>query len=40
MKKKYGSEGWFQEKFLAEHFSVKDALKLSITSSLETLLVI
>lgn len=40
MKKKYGSEGWFQEKFLAEHISVKDALKLSITSSLETLLVI
>eukprot|EP00268_Persea_americana_P016037 TRINITY_DN17607_c0_g1_i2.p1 TRINITY_DN17607_c0_g1~~TRINITY_DN17607_c0_g1_i2.p1 ORF type:complete len:536 (-),score=90.23 TRINITY_DN17607_c0_g1_i2:410-2017(-) len=38
MKKKYGSEGWFQEKFLAEHISVKDALKLSMTSSIETLL--
>ncbi|KAI3797300.1 hypothetical protein L1987_32556 [Smallanthus sonchifolius] len=39
MKKKYASEVWFQEKFSFEHIiSVKDALKLSITPSLETLL--
>ncbi|KVI07715.1 Pseudouridine synthase, catalytic domain-containing protein [Cynara cardunculus var. scolymus] len=38
MKKKYASEVWFQEKFSSEHISVKDALKLSITHSLELLL--
>ncbi|KAI7728098.1 hypothetical protein M8C21_032973, partial [Ambrosia artemisiifolia] len=39
MKKKYASEVWFQEKFSFEHIvSVKDALKQSITHSLETLL--
>ncbi|KAF6172551.1 hypothetical protein GIB67_007064 [Kingdonia uniflora] len=38
MKKKYGSELWFQEKFLTKLLSVKDALTLSITNSLETLL--
>ncbi|XP_076948554.1 uncharacterized protein LOC143620843 [Bidens hawaiensis] len=39
MKKKYASEVWFQEKFSFEHIiTVKDALKLSITHSLETLL--
>ncbi|KAK9059436.1 hypothetical protein SSX86_020138 [Deinandra increscens subsp. villosa] len=36
MKKKYASEVWFQEKSSFEHIiSVKDALKLSITNSLE-----
>lgn len=38
MKKKYASEVWFQEKFSSAHISVKDALKLSITHSLEILL--
>ncbi|KAI3875833.1 hypothetical protein MKX03_023756 [Papaver bracteatum] len=38
LKKKYGSELWFEDKFHAEHFTVKDAFKLAITSSLETLL--
>ncbi|RZC66849.1 hypothetical protein C5167_010548 [Papaver somniferum] len=38
LKKKYGSERWFEEKFHAEHVTVKDAFKLAITSSLETLL--
>ncbi|XP_077231516.1 pseudouridine synthase family protein [Tasmannia lanceolata] len=38
MQRKYGSEDWFQKKFLNGHISVKDALKLSITDSLETLL--
>ncbi|KAJ4962712.1 hypothetical protein NE237_022651 [Protea cynaroides] len=40
MKTKYGSEPWFREMFLAEHISVKDALKLSIIDSLEALLAI
>ncbi|KAL5706280.1 tRNA pseudouridine(55) synthase [Ranunculus cassubicifolius] len=35
MRMKYGSEPWFQEQL---HVSVKDALKLSITKSLETFL--
>ncbi|PON93993.1 hypothetical protein TorRG33x02_103830 [Trema orientale] len=39
MKKKYGSEPWFQRKSLSECVSVKDALKTSITKPLETLLV-
>ncbi|KAM0014580.1 putative pseudouridine synthase, catalytic domain superfamily, tRNA pseudouridine synthase Pus10 [Helianthus debilis subsp. tardiflorus] len=39
MKEKYASEVWFQEKFSFERIiSVKDALKQSITHSLETLL--
>lgn len=38
MKKKYGSELWFQEKFLSGHISVKDVFKLCITPPLETLL--
>ncbi|XP_057974327.1 uncharacterized protein LOC131162156 [Malania oleifera] len=38
MEKKYGSELWFQEKFLSERISAKDALKLSITNALEKLL--
>ncbi|XP_042495230.1 tRNA pseudouridine synthase Pus10 isoform X1 [Macadamia integrifolia] len=38
MKRKYGSEPWFQEKFLTEHTSVKDALKLLIIDSLGSLL--
>ncbi|KAF9621480.1 hypothetical protein IFM89_021784 [Coptis chinensis] len=39
MKNKYGSELWCQEeKLLAEHVSLKDALKMSVTDSLETLL--
>ncbi|XP_058090742.1 uncharacterized protein LOC131237105 isoform X2 [Magnolia sinica] len=40
MKNKYGSEDWFQEKLLTENISVKDALKLSITNLLETLLAV
>lgn len=38
MKKKYGSELWFQEKFLSERISAKDALKLSLCNPLEKLL--
>nr|XP_043632418.1 tRNA pseudouridine synthase Pus10 [Erigeron canadensis]XP_043632419.1 tRNA pseudouridine synthase Pus10 [Erigeron canadensis] len=38
IKKKYASEVWFQDKFSSEHISVKDALKLSITPPLETLM--
>ncbi|XAR64243.1 hypothetical protein NMG60_11024510 [Bertholletia excelsa] len=38
MKKKYGSEVWFQEKFLSDRVSAKDMLKLSITNPLETFL--
>ena len=40
MKKKYGSEQWFQEKIQSERISAKDALKLSLCSPLEKLLVI
>lgn len=40
MKKKYGSEKWFQEKIPSERISAKDALKLSICSPLEKILVI
>lgn len=39
MKQKYSSEDWFQEMLQSEFISVKDALKLSITEPLETLLV-
>jgi len=39
MKRKYDSESWL-EKFLSEHISAKDFLKLSITAPLEILLVI
>ncbi|KAL2895551.1 putative tRNA pseudouridine synthase Pus10 [Bienertia sinuspersici] len=38
MKEKYSSEDWFQEMLQSEAISVKDALKLSITNPLETLL--
>ncbi|KAJ9673412.1 hypothetical protein PVL29_023150 [Vitis rotundifolia] len=38
MKKKYGSELWFQEKFLSERISAKDALKSSLCNPLEKLL--
>ncbi|KNA11069.1 hypothetical protein SOVF_138600 [Spinacia oleracea] len=38
MKQKYSSEDWFQEMLQSEFISVKDALKLSITEPLETLL--
>lgn len=39
MKEKYSSEDWFQEMLQSESISVKDALKLSITNPLETMLV-
>ncbi|GKV47469.1 hypothetical protein SLEP1_g54372 [Rubroshorea leprosula] len=38
MKRKYGSELWFQEKSLSEPNSVKDALKFAIVKPLESLL--
>ncbi|GLT99922.1 hypothetical protein SLE2022_173260 [Rubroshorea leprosula] len=38
MKRKYGSELWFQEKSLSEPISVKDALKFAIVKPLESLL--
>ncbi|GMH19765.1 hypothetical protein Nepgr_021606 [Nepenthes gracilis] len=38
MKRKYGSDVWFQENLLPEIISVKEALKLSITNHLEKLL--
>lgn len=38
LKKKYGSEVWFQEKSLSERVSVKDALKSAIVKPLEALL--
>ncbi|KAK9270340.1 hypothetical protein L1049_025919 [Liquidambar formosana] len=38
MKRKYGSECWFGEKFHSDHISAKDALKNSIASPIETLL--
>lgn len=40
MKKKYGSESWFTEKFPSESITVKDVLKLSVANPLEKLLVI
>lgn len=39
MKRKYGSELWFQGKSHNECISVKDALKISIVKPLETILV-
>ncbi|KAK9129336.1 hypothetical protein Sjap_009823 [Stephania japonica] len=38
MTKKYGSEIWFKEKLHNDSITVKDALRLSVTNSLETLL--
>ncbi|PIA32892.1 hypothetical protein AQUCO_04300078v1 [Aquilegia coerulea] len=38
MKRKYGSELWFQDKLQNGHISLKEALKFSITNSLESLL--
>ncbi|GKV52590.1 hypothetical protein SLEP1_g59166 [Rubroshorea leprosula] len=38
MKRKYGSELWFQEKSLSEPNSVKDALKFAMVKPLESLL--
>ncbi|KAH9622582.1 hypothetical protein KSS87_001769 [Heliosperma pusillum] len=38
IKEKYGSEVWFQDVLQSEALSVKDALKISITEPLETLL--
>ncbi|XP_074286087.1 uncharacterized protein LOC141611451 [Silene latifolia] len=38
IKEKYGSEIWFQDVLQSEALSVKDALKISITQPLETLL--
>ncbi|KAK9164633.1 hypothetical protein Syun_005535 [Stephania yunnanensis] len=38
MKKKYGSERWFKERLHNDSITVKDALRLSITNTLETLL--
>ncbi|KAK8916078.1 hypothetical protein KSP39_PZI022697 [Platanthera zijinensis] len=35
MKKKYNGEAWLKDKVLSEQISLKDALKLSITASLE-----
>ncbi|KAJ6829124.1 putative tRNA pseudouridine synthase Pus10 [Iris pallida] len=35
MKRKYNGEDWFKDKLHAEHITVKDALKLSITNALE-----
>lgn len=40
MKNKYGSEDWFDKIIAAHRLSVKDALKLSITKSLQNLLVV
>lgn len=40
VKKKYDGEEWFKDKFLSEQISVKDALRLTITTSLERLLVL
>lgn len=40
MRKKYGSEHWFQAKSVSEYISIKDALKLSIVDPLEKLLAI
>lgn len=39
MKTKYESEPWFPEKSLPECISAKDALKISLTETLETMLV-
>lgn len=39
MKTKYESEHWFQERSLPECISAKDALKISLTETLETKLV-
>lgn len=39
MKRKYGSEPWFQGKSHFECISVKDALKISLVKPLETILV-
>ncbi|KAJ0087298.1 hypothetical protein Patl1_09452 [Pistacia atlantica] len=38
VKKKYGSELWFQEKSISERISVKDALKFALSDPLQTLL--
>ncbi|KAL6011829.1 hypothetical protein ACLOJK_002295 [Asimina triloba] len=38
IKHNYGSEDWFQEKFLTENISLKDALKSTIKNLLETTL--
>ncbi|XP_038978308.1 tRNA pseudouridine synthase Pus10 isoform X5 [Phoenix dactylifera] len=35
MKKKYNCEDWFKDKIPSQHISVKDALRLSINTSLE-----
>ncbi|XP_072987410.1 uncharacterized protein [Typha latifolia] len=35
MRRRYESEDWFKDNFLSEHLSVKDALRLSITTALE-----
>ena len=39
MKRKYGSEPWFEGKSLSQSISAKDALKFSLAKPLETLLV-
>lgn len=39
MKRKFESELWFQGKSLSECISAKDALKISLTEILETMLV-
>lgn len=39
MKRKYESEIWFQGKSISECISAKDALKISLMESLETMLV-
>ena len=38
IKEKYGSENWFKDIAVTDCLSVKDALKLSLTKSLEDLL--
>lgn len=40
MKNKYNCEEWFKDKILLEQITVKDALKLSVASTLERHLVI